>query len=158
VTFRGAVSLHQTREQGVSQMNVINPDHMIFVALLNGNTERAMGMAHVAALYSDDADGNAVIERIKAEAFERMLNVEGTLVVPAHPVPAHLTVDQGVSLDELVANTPPIAAPVQLAVPPIVAPDALMASIDAAEVAMPCEVVQPVAPVMSAAEDEEMLF
>ena len=42
-------------------MNVINPDHMIFVALLNGNTERAMGMAHVAALYSDDADGNAVI-------------------------------------------------------------------------------------------------
>jgi|TARA_R110000764_G_scaffold46046_1_gene103436 hypothetical protein len=81
-------------------MEVTTPDHMIFVALINGLTERALGMAQVAAMFSDDADGNAVLERIKGEAFERMLNHEDD----------NLELHDGeddTSLEELLASAPP---------------------------------------------------
>ena len=54
-------------------MEITTPDQMILIALINGMPERALGMAQVVALYGDDADGNAVIDRIKGETFERML-------------------------------------------------------------------------------------
>jgi hypothetical protein len=75
-------------------MKNITPDQMILVALINGLTDRALGMAQVVALTSDDANGNSVIERIRGEAFERMLAADAA------------DIDEGPTLDELTADVP----------------------------------------------------
>tara|TARA_B100000780_G_scaffold274081_1_gene238592 strand:- start:2330 stop:2725 length:396 start_codon:yes stop_codon:yes gene_type:complete len=126
----------------------LHAEQLILTTLLDGNQERALGMAAFACVFTDDDSAECYVTRIKDEALDRLIASSPDFNLELHD-------DDVLSVEELMADVPPEVAVVldaiapQPPLPPVLDVAAVMAA--PASVA-----VQNTAPVTT--PTEELLF
>ena len=128
----------------------IDAEQLIFTTLIEGNQERALGMAAFACVFTDDDNAEDYVARIKEEAIDRLLATAA--IDPDANLELH---DAGPTVEELMSDVPPQVAAVldTIAPQPPLPPVLDVAAVMAAPI---IDKVQATAPVTQTAE--ELLF